>query len=317
MTETQQPERDPDFDKQTSSAVPSTATLFRGSSVPFVFLRLCLYLALVEGISYGLHLFMAFLLPVGEHSLLHNRLFREESIELLSAFSGAFLMCRIERRPLGEYGLPWRAAFGKNFWQGALFGLVEISAVLGVIAALGGYRFGELALHGSELWRWAMFWGAFFLVVGFYEEFAFRGYVQFTLGQGVGFWPAAVTLSLIFGVMHSTNQGESWMGIAGVVLTGVFWCLTLRRTGSLWFAVGMHASFDFAETFLYSVPDSGEVFPGHLSNATIRGPGWLTGGTAGPEASVLDFLVLLIFFYLFHRLFHPKTSASTQATPNS
>jgi CAAX protease family protein len=311
MTDTQRSGLDPDFGNHPSPEVPSTATLFRGSSVPFVFLRLCLYLALVEGISYAFHLFLAYLLPLGEHSLLHNRLLREESIELLSALSGALVMCRIEHRPFGAYGLPWRAAFGKNFWQGALFGLLEISTVLGVIAALGGYRFGELAVHGSELWRWAIFWGAFFLIVGFYEEFAFRGYVQFTLGQSVGFWPAAVVLSLIFGVMHSTNQGESWMGIAGVVLTGVFWCLTLRRTGSLWFAVGMHASFDFAETFLYSVPDSGEVFPGHLSNATIHGPGWLTGGTAGPEASVLDFLVLGIFFYVFHRLFPAKASAGT------
>jgi CAAX protease family protein len=311
MVESQHPELEPDFGKQTSLEVPSTATLFRGSSVPFVFLRLCLYLALAEGISYGLHLLVASLVPVGEHSLLHNRLLREEGIELLSALSAALGMCRIERRRFGAYGLPGHGAFGKNFWQGALFGLVEISTVLGVIAALGGYRFGKLAMQGSELWHWALFWGAFFLVVGFYEEFAFRGYVQFTLGQGVGFWPAAVALSLIFGVMHSTNQGESWMGIAGVVLTGMFWCLTLRRTGSLWFAVGMHASFDFAETFLYSVPDSGEIFPGHLSNATIHGPAWLTGGTAGPEASVLDFLVLLIFFYLFHRLFPAKTSAST------
>jgi hypothetical protein len=101
------------------------------------------------------------------------------------------------------------------------------------------------------------------------------------------------------------------MGIIGVVLTGVFWCLTLQRTGSLWFAVGMHASFDFAETFLYSVPNSGEVFPGHLSNAAIQGSGWLTGGRAGPEASVLDFLVLGIFFYVFHRLFPGKASAGT------
>jgi membrane protease YdiL (CAAX protease family) len=89
-------------------------------------------------------------------------------------------------------------------------------------------------------------------------------------------------------------------------VSGLFWCLTLRRTGSLWFAVGMHASFDFAETFLYSVPDSGMKFPGHLSNATLQGPAWLTGGTAGPEASVLDFLVLAVFFYLFHRLFPAK-----------
>jgi hypothetical protein len=75
----------------------------------------------------------------------------------------------------------------------------------------------------------------------------------------------------------------------------------------------MHASFDFAETFLYSVPDSGMIFPGHLSNATLQGPAWLTGGTAGPEASVLDFLVLAVFFYVFHRLFPAKLTTNQPA----
>jgi membrane protease YdiL (CAAX protease family) len=288
--------------------VPSTASLFRGPSLPFVFLRLCLYLVLDEGISYALQWLAQFVLQSWLYASLPNRMVLGESIDLVSAFVAALMMARLEGRAFGEYGLPGRTAFRKMFWLGALFGLVEISTVLGVIAAMGGYRFGDLAVHGGDLWRWGILWGAAFLVVGFYEEFAFRGYIQFTLAQGVGFWPTAIVLSLIFGVMHATNPGESLLGVAGVVASGLFWCLTLRRTGSLWFAVGMHASFDFAETFLYSVPDSGMIFPGHLSNATLHGSAWLTGGTAGPEASVLDFLVLAVFFYLFHRLFPAKAA---------
>jgi len=276
---------------------------------------MCLYVALAEGTGYALQWVSRIIFPSELYSPLPRRILFGECIDLVGAFFAAWLMSRFEGRRLGEYGLPGRAAFGILFWQGALFGLIEISTVLGVIAALGGYRFGEVAIHGSDLWRWAILWTVVFLVVGFYEEFAFRGYIQFTLAQGVGFWPAAIVLSLVFGVMHATNPGESWVGLAGVVVSGLFWCLTLRRTGSLWFAVGMHASFDFAETFLYSVPDSGMIFPGHLSNATLHGPTWLTGGTAGPEASVLDFLVLGIFFLVFPRLFPAKASTS-QATEN-
>lgn len=295
---------------------PSTASLFRSASLPFVFLRMCLYLALAEGADYALQGISKFIFPGELYSSLPKRILFGESLDLVSALLAAWVMSRVEGCRLGEYGLPGRAAFGKLFWLGAFFGLVEISAVLGVIAALGGYRFGEVAIHGSDLWRWAILWAVVFLAVGFYEEFAFRGYIQFTLAQGVGFWPAAIVLSLIFGVMHATNPGESWVGLAGVVVSGLFWCLTLQRTGSLWFAVGMHASFDFAETFLYSVPDSGMIFPGHLSNATLRGPAWLTGGTAGPEASVLDFVVLGIFFLVFPRLFPAKAPAS-QPTENA
>jgi hypothetical protein len=65
----------------------------------------------------------------------------------------------------------------------------------------------------------------------------------------------------------------------------------------------MHTAFDFGETFLYSVPDSGVVFPGHLSDSTLSGPAWLTGGTAGPEASAFDFLMLSLFFFGFFLMY--------------
>ncbi len=289
------------------SSAPEERSFFRSPALPFGFVRVCLYLLLGNGIAYGLLWVARFFLKADLSPYSPQRLTAGESIALVGAFSSAWMMSRLERREFGAYGLPWRGAFGKLFWQGALFGLTEISVVVGAMAALGAYHFGSMAIHGAEFVRWAIFWAVFFLIVGFYEEFAFRGYVQFTFTQGLGFWPTAVLLSMAFGLVHARNPGETWVGLGGIVLTGLFWCFTLRRTGSLWFAVGMHATFDFGETFLYSVPDSGMIFPGHLSNATIVGPTWLTGGTAGPEASVCDFLVLLLFFYGLH-LLYPASS---------
>jgi hypothetical protein len=159
-----------------------------------------------------------------------------------------------------------------------------------------------------------LFWGAFFVVVGLFEEFFFRGYSLHTLAEGIGFWPAAVLLSVCFGAVHLQNSGEGWVGVVGVVFVGLFWSFTLKRTGTLWFALGMHATFDFGETFLFSVPDSGMIFPGHLSNATLHGPNWLTGGTPGPEGSVFDFLILGVFFFVFNRLY-PQSQALLGKAP--
>jgi|SRR5579872_277181 len=220
-----------------------------------------------------------------------------------AAFLAAWIMSRVEARPMSVYGLPARNAFGKEFWLGCLFGLGEIFVLMGVIAALGGYSFGSLVEHGGAMVKWALFWSVFFVVVALFEEFFFRGYSLYTLADGIGFWPAAFLLAASFGLVHKANSGENWAGVAGVVLVGVFWSFTLKRTGSLWFALGMHAAFDFGETFLFSVPDSGMIFPGHLSNATLHGPTWLTGGAPGPEASVLDFLIVAIFFLVFDRLY--------------
>ena len=230
--------------------------------------------------------------------------FLGELISFLVVLSAALVMAKMEGRPAGVYGFPMSAGFWKRFCQGCLFGLFEIGAVIGLTAAFGGYSFGSLAEGGASIAGWALFWASFFVVVGLFEEFLFRGYTLYTLADGVGFWPAAVLLSLCFGAVHLSNKGETWTGVTGVVVVGLFWTFTLRRTGSLWFALGMHASFDFGETFLFSVPDSGMVFPGHLSNATLHGPRWLTGGSVGPEAGVFDFLILGLLFYLFHRI-HP------------
>jgi uncharacterized protein len=297
---------------QDASPPPAGYRIFRSRSLLFVFLRICIYIALATGITFAVQWILAAFVDGSLYS--PKNLLISEASPLAGAFAGAAAMSQLEGRSFADYGLPLRGAFGKLFWQGAAFGLAEITVVIGTIAMLGSYHFGSLAIHGAEILRWTAFWGAFFVLVGLYEEFAFRGYVQFTLAQAIHFWPAAILLSVAFGLVHITNPGESKLGVAGVMLTGLFWCLTLRRTGSLWFAIGMHASFDFGETFLYSVPDSGVVFPGHLSNATLAGPRWLTGGSTGPEASVCDFIVLLVFFYVFHRLYAPRPQNSVSQT---
>src|SRR5215469_1737771 len=104
------------------------------------------------------------------------------------AFGAAMVMSRIEKRPVGVYGLPGNEIFGTKFWLGFLFGLVEISVLIGLIGALGGYSFGTFALEGRAIFLWGAFHLVMFTMVGFFEEFLFRGYTQYTLGEGIGFW---------------------------------------------------------------------------------------------------------------------------------
>jgi membrane protease YdiL (CAAX protease family) len=223
-----------------------------------------------------------------------------ESAAILVVFLPAGIMSRIEKRPFGTYGIPLRGAFGKLFWQGCLWGLAFESLEMLVIFALGGFSFGTLALAGVALVEYAILWAIGFVLVGIFEEFLFRGYAQFTLGSGIGFWISAVLLSAAFGAIHLSNSGEGWVGALSVFCFGMFACFTLRRTGNLWFAIGFHAAGDFAETYLFSVPDSGLVATGHLLNSTMHGPRWLTGGTIGPEGSVFAFVMFAIAFVAFN-----------------
>jgi membrane protease YdiL (CAAX protease family) len=189
------------------------------------------------------------------------------------------------------------------FWTGAGWGFASITLLLGILYGLRLFVVGHLALHGARIVKFAVFWAVMFLLVGWFEDFRFRGYLQFTLTRAIGFWPAAVLLSCDFGWSHRLNAGEHWTGLLAAAVIGLFFCLTLRRTGSLWFAVGFHMAWDWGETFFYSVPDSGTLFPGHLLRSSFHGPRWLTGGMVGPEGSVLCFVVVAMVWVAFDRVY--------------
>lgn len=273
-----------------------------------------------EGLRSGwgllLYLAIGFVLMSAARTLLHplsqrlaGTLWRYALQELavtLCAILPAVAMSRFEKRPFGAYGLPAKGAFGKGFAWGVVWGLAALSLLLLSLRGVHAFYFGSAGLHGTRAIKFAAFWAVLFLLVGFFEEFLFRGYTLFTLGRGISFWPAAVVLSLAFGGVHIQNPGEDWRGALSAALIGLFFCFTLIRTGSLWFAVGMHASWDWAETFFYGVPDSGQVAPGHLLNPSFHGPTWLTGGAVGPEGSVLVFGLLAVLFAVFHFMYPAK-----------
>ncbi|MGA9527661.1 MAG: type II CAAX endopeptidase family protein [Terriglobales bacterium] len=230
-------------------------------------------------------------------------MFAGEARLMLAALVPGFVMARVEGHAFGEFGLPARGAFGRNFWTGALWGIVALTVLMVIFRAVGVFSFGSIRLHGARILRVGLFYAVFFLMVAFFEDFLMRGYSQWVLAKGMNFWPAAGLLSIVFGAMHGGNPGEDPVGLAAVVLIGLFFCLTLWRTGTLWWAVGFHMAWDWGESFFYSVPDSGNVARGRLLSSSFHGPAWLTGGSVGPEASYLIFVLLAALWVLFSRVY--------------
>jgi len=205
-----------------------------------------------------------------------------------------FMAKLIDKKPWGYYGLPLARAFRSEFWIGAVVGFGALAIQLELMRLGGWFDFGPMVLHGSQALRFGLFWGAFFLFVGFFEEGFLRGYPQRVLTNGMGFWPAALLLSLLFGALHIGNKGENAFGIFMVCVDGLTMCWTLWRTGTMWFAVGNHAAWDWAQSYFFGTPDSGMKPIGALFSPTFHGPALLSGGNAGPEGSVLVMLSELL-----------------------
>jgi uncharacterized protein len=231
----------------------------------------------------------------------------DELQTLIIVLIATWIMARIERRKFTDYGIPLRNAFGQDFWVGVAYGVASTSLIVGLIAAFGGYRILGLAIRGGALWHFTLLWLVANLLIGFAEELEFRGYLLTTLADGIGFWPAALLLSIGFGAMHYfLKPHERWEDFAATGLLGLFTCLTLRRTGTLAFAIGFHAAFDFANLFVWSGQNGGDYAVGHLLDTRWQGAHWLTGGALGPEASWFTLAVTLLMFSVFDRCYREK-----------
>ena len=123
-----------------------------------------------------------------------------------AALLAAWIMSKIERRQFLAYGLSWHGMFRKHFWQGTLWGFAASLLMMILLRLFGAASFEGVALHGQAFLHSAFLWAAAFLLLGLAEEFAYRGYSQATLTDGMGFWPAAVLLSAIFGAVHFSSS---------------------------------------------------------------------------------------------------------------
>jgi membrane protease YdiL (CAAX protease family) len=218
------------------------------------------------------------------------------------------LASRIQNVPFSSFGLPVNAISGKRLSQGFAWGILIASLVIGVTFLLGGLRFEGFALSTAECFRYGFIWVLTFIVIALFEETLYRGYALQSLSAALGFWPAAILLSALFGGLHLLNPGETLIGALDVMSYGLVACYTLRRTGNLWFAVGLHAAWNFALTVLYSVPGSGMQAKGHLLRASRSGAPWLTGGSDGPEGSIIGLAVLAASFFAFRIIFQARDS---------
>ena len=209
-----------------------------------------------------------------------------EFVFCLSVFLVTGIAALAERRRIDSYGLPIEQAFGKFFWKGMLAGLLVVLFVAGAMILSGAMVLHGLALHGSDLAMFTLLWFVANILIGLSEEYTFRGYGLQSLWRGAGFWPAALITTTIFAGDHLEKPGENAMDIGMIFFLGLVLCLSIRKTGSLWWAVGWHAGFDFGQLFLIGTRNGGQTPVGRLFNVTFPGPAWLNGGELGTEASV-------------------------------
>ena len=96
---------------------------------------------------------------------------------------------------------------------------------------------------------------------------------------------------------------------------GLMFAFSLWRTGSLWWAIGLHAAWDWAQSFLFGVADSGSISAHRLLSTRPVGSPWLSGGATGPEGSIFVLPVMAVIM-LIAAFTLPRTRTSFLARPD-
>jgi len=184
---------------------------------------------------------------------------------------------------------------GINFWW-----------ALGIVACICGLLVWKVKGDGA--------WGAYGLALAGVLPCA---WLQMKRAPGTGFWNAAWVTSFLFGAGHTGNNGENWIGIFAAGAIGFVFCVSVRVTGSAWWAIGCHAAWDWAETYFYGTADSGMVAKGHLMTTIVpktANPFW-SGGADGPEGSILVLPIILLLLVVVLLVYRRRSAAVDAAVP--
>jgi len=194
-------------------------------------------------------------------------------------WGGVFFLVGCTEEGMFRCYLQFTLTRGVNFWW-----------ALGLVALMCG----SLALTHKGNGAWGVYAIA---ILGFFPCLFLH---QVAEVRSDAFWQAAWVTSTLFGFVHTSNGGENWIGIFQAAFVGAIFCISIRLTGSVWWAIGAHTAWDWAQTFFYGTPDSGMVGQGHFLNSTLTGNVLWSGGADGPEGSVLGIgiMVLLLVWLL-------------------
>ena len=245
-----------------------------------VYLGLFLIIWVVSGVAVSMFYAKS---NLGESQL--TLLMLNEIALLVPAIAAMLLAVRfVDRRSFEVFGvgfLPhWRRDLG--------VGLALASIMLATLVA-GCYAFGYVSIHwtGTQAPRPTLFATlVLLLVAAVSEELVFRGFPLQILVEGMGEWPAVVTMSVIFGAVHLNNPNASLLGWVNTVLAGILLSWAYVRARSLWLPYGIHVGWNVGLGFILGFPLSG-LDLASLWTTGIAGSDTILGGGYGPEGGLL------------------------------
>ncbi len=139
------------------------------------------------------------------------------------------------------------------------------------------------------------------------EELWCRGFMMQRINVHYPLWAGIVVNSIVFGALHSFNDGITALAMADLIICGLAYSLLCWYTGSIWTCFGIHTMWNFTQNFIFGLPNSGlisECSIFHLDAANGMS-NWIYSYEFGVEGAVpavfIDLLLAAVILYLAHK----------------
>lgn len=180
------------------------------------------------------------------------------------------------------------------FLKGLVIGFAVMAATVLMILAVGDARLhsspGSAPVHAAygSAWLLAEILGA----AG--EEVLYRALLLVLLTRLFGTRTAIVTSALVFALGHGANPGANYIWMVRLAVAGMLLAFSVFRSGTIWWATGYHAGWNFASAPLFGAVGSGFRDQRSMFTFLPSGSALITGGPVGPEGSAFAFMAVVI-----------------------
>jgi len=219
----------------------------------------------------------------------------------------------IDKRSMKSIGLQIDLRWFWDFAYGTTAAGLVMSLIFGLAYSADWYHVQSFGWHQSSFWMGMSYYLVLMILVGIWEELAFRGYLINNLSEGLrggnisntkAVVYSVVFTSALFGAGHIFNPNSSWISSINIMFAGFILAVPYVFTGQLGMSAGAHFGWNFFQGGLYGFPVSGRTSKYSILHTTETGPDTWTGGAFGPEAGFLGIIalgLLLILFILYAR----------------
>ncbi len=222
-----------------------------------------------------------------------------------AAVSAALAMALFESRRLTDLGLHWNRSGGYNLLSGIAAGAAGAGLLILPPVLMGMAHFERVSdVEAATITlRAGIFTVALLFCGAAGEEIAFRGFPLQMLMRGYGAWASIAGMGVLFGLMHHFNPGATapqhrWQYRGVSAFFSASRCCARTTCG---LPIGIHFGWNAALPFL-GVPLSGFTIKVTEYQLVWKAGVLWSGGSYGPEASVLASFVLLAMTVVVWRM---------------